>query len=65
VLDSDDTRYMLNALRKLGVEWTQDGAGLRDGAQAFFQKQAELFLGNAGRFSPTDRGARAVRRRTG
>ncbi|HYK12891.1 MAG TPA: 3-phosphoshikimate 1-carboxyvinyltransferase, partial [Burkholderiales bacterium] len=26
VLDSDDTRYMLNALRKLGVEWTQDGS---------------------------------------
>jgi len=51
VLDSDDTRYMLNALRKLGVEWTQDGSqALRvTGAQGVFpNKHAELFLGNAG-----------------
>jgi 3-phosphoshikimate 1-carboxyvinyltransferase len=51
VLDSDDTRYMLNALRKLGVEWTQDDSqALRvTGAQGVFpNKHAELFLGNAG-----------------
>ena len=51
VLDSDDTRYMLNALRKLGIEWAQDdGNVLRvQGANgAFAQKHAELFLGNAG-----------------
>ena len=51
VLDSDDTRYMLNALRKLGVEWTQDELqALRvTGAQGVFpNKHAELFLGNAG-----------------
>jgi 3-phosphoshikimate 1-carboxyvinyltransferase len=51
VLDSDDTRHMLTALRALGVRC--DEAGPRavtvhgvDGA--FPVKQAELFLGNAG-----------------
>src|SRR6476619_3049710 len=51
VLDSDDTRYMLNALRKLGVEWTQDDLQVLrvTGAQGVFpNKHAELFLGNAG-----------------
>ncbi len=51
VLDSDDTRYMLNALRKLGIDWAQEGVqGLRvTGANGVFpSKQAELFLGNAG-----------------
>jgi 3-phosphoshikimate 1-carboxyvinyltransferase len=51
VLDSDDTRYMLNALRKLGIEWTQDDAQVLrvHGAHGVFPvKRAELFLGNAG-----------------
>lgn len=50
VLDSDDTRYMLNALVKLGIHWTQDEDVLRVvGANgAFPVKHAELFLGNAG-----------------
>jgi 3-phosphoshikimate 1-carboxyvinyltransferase len=51
VLDSDDTRYMLNALRKLGIEWAQEGTQVLRvrGAQGVFPvKHAELFLGNAG-----------------
>ncbi|MEO8442095.1 MAG: 3-phosphoshikimate 1-carboxyvinyltransferase [Betaproteobacteria bacterium] len=51
VLDSDDTRYMLNALRKLGIEWVQEGAEVlrvRGARGVFANKQAELFLGNAG-----------------
>ncbi len=51
LLDSDDTRVMLDALRKLGVglvsigqdAWKVSGVG-----GAFPNKQAELFLGNAG-----------------
>jgi len=51
LLDSDDTRHMLAALRTLGVgvedcgdnHWRITGVG-----GAFLVKQAELFLGNAG-----------------
>jgi 3-phosphoshikimate 1-carboxyvinyltransferase len=51
VLDADDTRHMLDALRLLGVECIPDAAGgVRVcGAGAGFKvKQTELFLGNAG-----------------
>ena len=51
VLDADDTRHMLAALRALGVACVDDGAaGLRiNGAGgAFAVKRAALFLGNAG-----------------
>jgi 3-phosphoshikimate 1-carboxyvinyltransferase len=51
VLDSDDTRYMLEALRKLGVDWTADGerrVTLHGVGGLFPGRQAELFLGNAG-----------------
>jgi 3-phosphoshikimate 1-carboxyvinyltransferase len=52
VLDSDDTRYMLTALRQLGVRVEQK-AGTRtvvvDGCGGVFpNKSADLFLGNAG-----------------
>lgn len=52
LLDSDDVRYMLAALRTLGVDWQQQGDSRDfvvpgvDGA--FPVKNAELFLGNAG-----------------
>ena len=49
VLDSDDTRYMLNALHKLGIHWKQDEVLSVQGANGVFPvKHAELFLGNAG-----------------
>ncbi len=51
VLDADDTRHMLAALRALGVDCTSDGAGgvrVCGAGGAFKVKQAELFLGNAG-----------------
>jgi 3-phosphoshikimate 1-carboxyvinyltransferase len=50
LLDSDDTRVMLRALRKLGVECTHAGGTVRvQGAGGVFPvKQAELDLGNAG-----------------
>jgi 3-phosphoshikimate 1-carboxyvinyltransferase len=51
VLDSDDTRYMLNALRKLGIHWEQDDGKflLVRGVNGVFPvKRADLFLGNAG-----------------
>ncbi len=51
VLDSDDTRYMLEALTKLGVS-SDKGAGRTVSVHGvggpFPGKQAELFLGNAG-----------------
>jgi len=50
LLDSDDTRVMLQALRTLGVEWRQDGADYvvtGTGGQ-FPNESAELFMGNAG-----------------
>jgi 3-phosphoshikimate 1-carboxyvinyltransferase len=50
LLDSDDTRVMLDALAKLGVKFAREGdvcvvTGTRG---AFTAKTAELFLGNAG-----------------
>ncbi|HEY4296267.1 MAG TPA: 3-phosphoshikimate 1-carboxyvinyltransferase [Paraburkholderia sp.] len=50
LLDSDDTRVMLDALEKLGVRLKRDGdtcvvTGTRG---AFTARQADLFLGNAG-----------------
>jgi 3-phosphoshikimate 1-carboxyvinyltransferase len=51
VLDSDDTRHMLAALRQLGVACEADGARavrIRGVSGVFPVKNAELFLGNAG-----------------
>ena len=51
VLDSDDTRYMLDALRKLGIVCEAGGAHevrVRGASGVFPNKNAELFLGNAG-----------------
>jgi 3-phosphoshikimate 1-carboxyvinyltransferase len=52
LLDSDDTRVMLDALRALGVDWTRregsDDYRLLGVGGAFPVKRAELFLGNAG-----------------
>jgi 3-phosphoshikimate 1-carboxyvinyltransferase len=51
VLESDDTRYMLEALGKLGIETASEDAGsirVRGAAGAFPVKEADLFLGNAG-----------------
>ncbi|AOY91386.1 3-phosphoshikimate 1-carboxyvinyltransferase [Cupriavidus sp. USMAA2-4] len=50
LLDSDDTRVMLQALQALGVAWRQDGADyLVSGTGGGFPiKSAELFMGNAG-----------------
>ncbi|CAP42227.1 3-phosphoshikimate 1-carboxyvinyltransferase [Bordetella petrii] len=50
LLDSDDTRVMLAALRQLGVELAEAGEGrvTVGGAGRFPVKQADLFLGNAG-----------------
>jgi 3-phosphoshikimate 1-carboxyvinyltransferase len=51
VLESDDTRVMLDALRLLGVSWkeAEPGVYLVNGAAgAFPVKQAKLFVGNSG-----------------
>jgi len=51
VLESDDTRHMLTALRTLGVQCTEVGehtVTIHGVNGAFPVKQAELFLGNAG-----------------
>ncbi|MBY4895595.1 3-phosphoshikimate 1-carboxyvinyltransferase [Cupriavidus sp. AU9028] len=50
LLDSDDTRVMLEALRVLGVEWRRDGQDhVVTGSRGNFPvKAAELFMGNAG-----------------
>ncbi|MGA0024287.1 MAG: 3-phosphoshikimate 1-carboxyvinyltransferase [Burkholderiales bacterium] len=51
LLDSDDTRHMLTALRALGVRCEDAGPGavaVHGVSGAFPVKQAELFLGNAG-----------------
>jgi len=51
LLESDDTNYMLDALRALGIECSPDGARclkVRGAAGAPPVKRAELFLGNAG-----------------
>lgn len=51
VLESDDTRRMLDALAKLGVECAAEGTRtirLRGTGGALGVRRAELFLGNAG-----------------
>ena len=67
LLDSDDTRHMLAALKTLGVgvedrgdnRWRITGVG-----GAFPVKQAELFLGNAGTaFRPLTAALSALRSR--
>ena len=52
LLESDDTGHMLEALKILGVNWTQHGNSrdyrVEGDAGAFPVKEADLFLGNAG-----------------
>jgi len=51
LLEADDTQVMLNALRVLGVEWSNEGGRavrVRGAGGAFAVKKAELDLGNAG-----------------
>ncbi|BCB25837.1 hypothetical protein SKTS_07230 [Sulfurimicrobium lacus] len=52
LLASDDTGHMLEALRKLGVNWQQHGASrdyrVEGAGGAFPVKHGDLFLGNAG-----------------
>ncbi|MDO9225430.1 MAG: 3-phosphoshikimate 1-carboxyvinyltransferase [Pseudomonadota bacterium] len=50
LLDSDDTRVMLDALHRLGVKWVREGDNTRiEGVGGPFPvKYASLFLGNAG-----------------
>lgn len=50
LLDSDDTRVMLEALRVLGVDWRREGEDyVVTGANGRFPvKAADLFMGNAG-----------------
>ncbi|SAK44787.1 3-phosphoshikimate 1-carboxyvinyltransferase [Caballeronia catudaia] len=50
LLDSDDTRVMIAALKTLGVDVREDGERVIVGGTggAFASKSAELFLGNAG-----------------
>jgi 3-phosphoshikimate 1-carboxyvinyltransferase len=50
LLDSDDTRVMLKALRQLGVQLTDNAEGGVDvvGVTRFPVERVELFLGNAG-----------------
>lgn len=51
LLDSDDIRYMVDALEKLGVEFTEDRANNKItvvGCAGQFKKDGELYLGNAG-----------------
>ncbi len=52
LLDSDDTRVMLDALKQLGVHWTRhegtDDYRVEGIGGVFPVKRAELFLGNAG-----------------
>jgi len=51
VLDADDTRRMLDALRLLGIEVAEESGGVlrvRGAGGVFAVKRADLFLGNAG-----------------
>ncbi|NYH99357.1 3-phosphoshikimate 1-carboxyvinyltransferase [Cupriavidus plantarum] len=50
LLDSDDTRVMLDALRVLGVTWRREGGDcIVTGVGGHFpNKSADLFMGNAG-----------------
>ena len=50
-LQSDDTTVMLDALRRLGIEWSVDAEGavrVAGSGGPFAVRQADLFLGNAG-----------------
>src|SRR5437868_4183592 len=50
LLDSDDTRVMLQALKTLGVAWRQEGSDyVVSGVGGNFPNKAtDLFMGNAG-----------------
>jgi 3-phosphoshikimate 1-carboxyvinyltransferase len=51
LLEADDTHVMLQALRTLGVAWTDEGnrsVRVHGAGGPFAIKRAELFLGNAG-----------------
>ena len=50
LLDADDTKVMLEALKRLGVDWRRDDGVLRVSGVggAFPVRDAELWLGNAG-----------------
>jgi 3-phosphoshikimate 1-carboxyvinyltransferase len=51
LLDSDDTRVMLAALRSLGIQWEQKDERthvVHGGGGSFPAEQADLFMGNAG-----------------
>lgn len=49
LLDSDDTRVMLGALRTLGITLEETAGSVTvTGAQRFPEPRAELFMGNAG-----------------
>ena len=51
VLESDDSRVMLDALRALGIEWEKTGADtirIRGGDGPFPVKRAAIFVGNSG-----------------
>ena len=52
LLASDDTSVMLDGLRKLGIDWTQTDAAneyeVTGGNGALPNREADLFLGNAG-----------------
>jgi len=50
LLESDDTRVMLDALKALGVNWVKQGAqySVTGAGGVFAVKAADLFLGNAG-----------------
>ena len=50
LLDSDDTRVMLEALKMLGVTWRRDGGDciVTGVGGQFPTKSADLFMGNAG-----------------
>ncbi len=50
LLDSDDTRVMLEALKVLGVAWRRDGGDciVTGVGGKFPNKSADLFMGNAG-----------------
>ncbi len=52
LLASDDTSVMLDGLKKLGIDWTQTGTAneyeVTGGNGALPNREADLFLGNAG-----------------
>lgn len=50
LLDSDDTRVMLDALRVLGIEWRTEGdeTVVRGNPAGFPVRDADIFVGNAG-----------------